>query len=271
VARNTRARPDFPAARLVEGAVLSSFTIESAVGLSGPQWLQEERRAAAERFADRALPTSALEEWRYSRIDALDLDRYQPALTAGSRPGPAAAVEDLLRAVGTGGTGPTGMTVIETRDGYLTTQPGAQPGVTVERISGPEGLPVGLGDISGEPDSFAALNRAFAPDPLRIRVARGAQAGPVVVVHRADQDKVAVFPRILVEAGEVAELQVVELVVGQAAALVVPVTELDVGAGGAPLLPAGATARPGGLADRAAGQPGGQGRRPGVRRGGARR
>lgn len=194
--------------------------------------MHEDRRAAAERFADRALPTSALEEWRYSRIDALDLDRYQPALTAGlPPPGSGAEVEDLLGAVGAGGTGRTGMTVIETRDGYLTSQPGTQPGVTVERISGPEALPVGLGEIAGEPDSFAALNRAFAPDPLRIRVARGAQAGPVVVVHRADQDRAAVFPRVLVEAGELAEVQVVELVVGRAAALVVPVTELDVGAG----------------------------------------
>jgi hypothetical protein len=31
-----------------------------------------------ERFLAAALPTDALEEWRYSRIDALDVDRYRP-------------------------------------------------------------------------------------------------------------------------------------------------------------------------------------------------
>jgi Fe-S cluster assembly protein SufD len=87
-----------------------------------------------------------------------------------------------------------------------------------------------LGEVAGEPDAFAALNRAFAPGPLLVRLSRGTTAKAVVVVHRCDTDGAAVFPRLLVEVGEGADGRVFEVVAGPAAALVVPVTELDIAA-----------------------------------------
>jgi Fe-S cluster assembly protein SufD len=206
--------------------VLSGFTVESAAALRGPGWLQADRQAALERFLAAGLPTDALEEWRYSRIDALDLDRYQPALTS-----PAAALDpipDIERLVAV--LGPE-VTFVETHDGHLAGVQAGREGVTVEQLSAPAGPAVDLGGVAGEPDAFAALNRALAPDPVRVRVSRGAVANPIVMVHRSDTDGAAVFPRVLVELGSDASASVIELVAGSAPALVVPVTELDVGAG----------------------------------------
>jgi Fe-S cluster assembly protein SufD len=179
-----------------------------------------------ERFAGRGLPTDELEEWRYSRIDALDLDRYRPAdAPAATAMAPLPVVSDLVAALG------SGLTLIETHDGYVAGVHAGDRHVTVERLSAPDAPAVELGGIAGEPDGFAALNRAFAPAPVRIRVAQGSAANPIVVVHRVDTDAVAVFPRILVEVEERAEVKMVEVVAGPAASLVVPVAELDVAAG----------------------------------------
>jgi Fe-S cluster assembly protein SufD len=206
--------------------VLSGFTSESAAELGGPSWLRSERGAAVERFLAASLPTDALEEWRYSRIDALDLDRYQPVLYA-----PAAAADPipdltiLVEALGAEAT------LVETHDGHLARVQAGRRGVTVEQLSAPDAPAVDIGGVAGEPDALALLNRAFAPDPVRIRVSRGAEATPIVMVHRSDTDGAAVFPRVLVEVDSEADASVIELVAGSAPALVVPVTELDVAAG----------------------------------------
>jgi Fe-S cluster assembly protein SufD len=205
---------------------LSGFTLESAAALSGPRWLRQERRLAAQRWLDSRLPTDALEEWRYSRIDALDLDRFSPAGPAASTSTPATLpdVAGLLAALG------SGVTSVETRDGQVVSVHAADRHVAVDRLSAPDAPRVELGAIAGEPDAFAVLNRAFAPAPVRIRVARGAAAKPIVVVQRVDADGVAIFPRILVELEEQASATIVEIVAGPGAALVAPVTELDVAA-----------------------------------------
>ncbi len=121
----------------------------------------------------------------------------------------------------------SGSTRIETRDGYLVESHGSSRDVSVERMSAPDSPPAEIGGLAGEPDAFATLNRAFAPAPLRIRVARGAVAAPILVVHRVDSPGGAVFPRILVEAESMAEVTVVEVVTGAADSLIVPVTELE--------------------------------------------
>jgi Fe-S cluster assembly protein SufD len=206
--------------------VLPSFTVESVAALDGPRWLRAARRAAAERFLAASLPTDGLEEWRYSRIDSLDLGRYRPAAA------PVAAtlsvlpeVQQLVEAFGSRAT------FIETHDGHVAGVHGGSREITVERLSAPDAPLVELGAVAGEPDAFATLNLAFAPGPLRIHVASGTTPGPVVVVHRADTDEAAIFPRVLVQADELAEVAVLEVVVGPADALVVPVTELDLAVG----------------------------------------
>jgi Fe-S cluster assembly protein SufD len=183
-----------------------------------------QRRAAAARFAAQGLPTDALEEWRYSRIDALDLDRYRPAAPPGPGVRPATPeVDRMLAALG------TGLTVVETEDGYLTGVAARGGDVTVDVLSDPDAAEEDLGTVAGEPDAFATLNLALAPAPVRIRIAAGVASAPVVLVHRVQTDGVAVFPRVLVDVAEGADASVLEVMAGPGAALVVPVTELIVG------------------------------------------
>ena len=59
-------------------AANSSFTVDAARALPGPDWLVARRVAAAEQLADVTWPTAHEEIWRYSRIGDLDLDRYRP-------------------------------------------------------------------------------------------------------------------------------------------------------------------------------------------------
>lgn len=124
-----------------------------------------------------------------------------------------------------------GVTLLETRDGFVAQAHGSDRAVSVERLSAPDAKAVELGHISGEPDAFTALNRAFAPAPIRIKVAKASSPSPIVVVHWVDADAAGLFPRILVDVEEQAEASVLEVVAGSGTGLVVPVTELAVGDG----------------------------------------
>jgi Fe-S cluster assembly protein SufD len=157
----------------------------------------------------------------------LDLERYRVGPDGVSAPAgepfEPGLVHALVSEVG------TGVTLIETRDGQVAKSHGSDRAVTIERLSAPDAREVELGALAGEPDAFAVLNRAFAPAPVRITIAPGSAPKPVVVVHRAGTDGSAVFPRLLVEVGEQAQVSMLEVVAGPGAALVVPVTELQVG------------------------------------------
>jgi Fe-S cluster assembly protein SufD len=80
-------------------------------------------------------------------------------------------------------------------------------------------------------DVFAELNGAFADRPLVLRVPAGrVVTEPIVVSHHIDSDGAAVFPRLVIEAGEDAEVTVVErFTSADVSALVVPVVTLHVG------------------------------------------
>ncbi|MEM9039108.1 MAG: Fe-S cluster assembly protein SufD [Actinomycetota bacterium] len=81
------------------------------------------------------------------------------------------------------------------------------------------------------PDVFADLNRAFMT-PTVISIPRGrASAEPIVVTHRLGGDGTAVFPRLVIDAGENSEVTVVERFVAADGAdldqaLVVPVVQI---------------------------------------------
>lgn len=211
------------------GASLSGFTAESAAALAGPHWLRAERRAAFERFCSSDLPTDALEEWRYSRIEQLDLERYAPALAlqaADVRAHPADEIADQLVHVL---KQQPGVTVVETLNGFvseLSVSPGS--GVEIGDLSdggdGPEHQTIG-----DDPDAFVTLNRAFAGSWIDVRVPKRSPAATVVLLHRVGGGGVAAFPRVTVDVGEAAELTVVEVLAGGSGSLVVPVAELIIG------------------------------------------
>ena len=88
-------------------------------------------------------------------------------------------------------------------------------------------------DVAGDGDVFAQLNRDLSTDALVVDVPKGVTiADPVVVVHWIDADGAAVFPRLLVRTGELADVTVLEHI-GSADvdALVVPVAGLHGTAG----------------------------------------
>ena len=105
------------------------------------------------------------------------------------------------------------------------------------------------------PDVFAELNRAFM-SPVVIRVPAGMIVeDPIVVTHHIAGDGVAVFPRLIIDAGADSEVTVVErFVAGDGAehdrSLVVPVLQVRAAAGGAGEVPGHQRARHQHVADR---------------------
>ncbi|HUY21301.1 MAG TPA: SufD family Fe-S cluster assembly protein [Acidimicrobiales bacterium] len=232
------------------------------MALGGPDWLTARRAGAWERFAASAVPTEAEEVWRYSGIDAFDLDAYAPAAVPVAPSGAALALARGLA----DSLGPRAGLVV-TRNGHVEavemspSVPSDAVSVTSARAGGPI-VPEHLGELAPARDAFGELHDAFVADAVVVRVARKAVVGdPVVVVHLVDAAVddlvdtavdgdsggrgVSVFPRVLVALGTSAEAGVIELTAPASmvdgrrpaggegdsdprAALVVPVTELHV-------------------------------------------
>lgn len=212
-----------------------AFGADAASSLPGPTWLKQQRRAEWERFSASKEPTESEEIWRYSRIDDLDLERYapvQPPLQppVGARAGLEGLPRDVAQLVASAGTAAT---VVVSHGGADAVVLGPQPGVSVEP-AGQEPLARGetapsLAGLAADP--WVALNGAFVQTPWRLTVAPGSVLkGPVVVVHWLERPRAAFFPRLEIEVGEGAEAQVLEVVAGSPAEmLVVPFSELFVG------------------------------------------
>lgn len=182
------------------------------MALPGPGWLRQSRLASWERFSGSELPRESEEIWRYSRIDELELARYAPSPPSG-----AIAVHELpgeLQAL-VSAAGPAATVVVSHNGGEgRVLRPQAGLGVEVAGHGpfgeGTEPAPVLHGPTA---DIWTALNGAFVQVPWRVTVAAGAVvAGPLVVVHWLDRPGGAVFPRLEVEVGDNASVQVVEIV-----------------------------------------------------------
>ncbi len=169
------------------------------------------------------LPTASEEQWRYSRVDELDLDRYSP-LSAG-RPATAlpGRIEDLV--VASGAT-----TVVVVGDGLDVSLRARADPVSVSSGAAPDGeLEAVEGPAAG--DAFGALNDAFSL-PLRVEVEAGTRPGPVLVVHWLGADRAAVFPRTCFVVGQRAEVELLEVAVSaDVDALSVPRSDVEVGDG----------------------------------------
>ncbi|HET7489568.1 MAG TPA: Fe-S cluster assembly protein SufD [Acidimicrobiales bacterium] len=170
--------------------------------------------------------------WRYSRIGSLDLDAFTPAgppVDAGA--GRPAELEPLLDAIGPR----SGLVLV--RDGRVlavelddgVAAKGVRVGLLAEAPDGDELL----GSVAGPVDPFVELNTAFVGDGVVVSVPDGvAVPHPVVVAHWVTVPGAAVFPRLVVRAGEASQVTVLDHI-GSPAALptfVAPVVELDVAA-----------------------------------------
>jgi Fe-S cluster assembly protein SufD len=170
--------------------------------------------------------------WRYSRIDDLDLDDFQPASEKATDTGVAASALDRLRPLLD--ATPDRAALVVARNGRTVhtelRDDVAGKGLRANRMGEADGEVLGSA-IDRAPDVFLGFNDAFVGEPVLVRVPAGlAVGGPVVVVHLTEGDGLAAFPRLVVEAGDDSEVSVLEIQVsGAEPGLVVPVTEIGVG------------------------------------------
>ncbi len=204
----------------------TSFTVDRAIALDGPEWLRSVRRAAAEQLVATEFPSESQEIWRYSRISDLVLDDYASNVPSSS---------DESSAVVTGVESAVGATsvFVETRDGLISRldidDALLAKGLVVQRASESQDGD-GFATTAEAADFFGYLNLAFSADPLLIQVPAGVVVeAPIVIVHSVNSAGAAVFPRVIVRMGENSEATVCEYICSSdVRALVVPVAELDV-------------------------------------------
>jgi len=236
-------------------SILSTFSPETAGALDGPPWLRRRRTAAAEAFASAPLPTEKDEVWRYSRIDNIDLGRFQSvdAFVDTSTDTAVPPSLDRVRAL-VDGLGPHRGLIVTVNGVLVSVSESDDDRLTIGRLTGHDEAEALLGSIAINPTDFVLLNDAFAADPVVVDIAAGASIeDPVVVVHMVSgPGGDAVFPRTMIRGGVSSVASVIEIVVDADAGggllaglpltgspsaanrsehLVVPVTELQVADG----------------------------------------
>jgi Fe-S cluster assembly protein SufD len=212
---------------------MTMLTTEASAALAGPDWLRRRRAAGAEAVAVAAMPTIDEEVWRYSRIDELDLSRFNPVDPTSAVGGVPAAAQAVLDAV-------------IRRAGALVVHNGRIVHAELDAEWAIRGVHFGPVDSAGDgevvfgavadqsPDLFGLLNDAHSATPIALTVPRNVTVdAPFVVIDWIDLDGAATFPRLSVTIGENAEATVLEHQGGDdVTALVAPITELDVGQAG---------------------------------------
>ncbi|MBW4078188.1 MAG: Fe-S cluster assembly protein SufD [Acidobacteria bacterium] len=177
-----------------------------------------ERSRAWSIFETLGLPTTSDEVWRYAPLGDLDLDRFAIALVPSGGVDSAFARELRDRA---------GL-VVRVVDGYYESSSSLPEGVTVE-------VATRVGSLSGETmlsryesDTFAILNDALAPSTTVIRVANDVHVAlPIVVLNTTSG--AASFSRTQIILGRGSSATVVEYFEGGHNALVVPLSEYQIG------------------------------------------
>jgi Fe-S cluster assembly protein SufD len=195
--------------------VTTSFTVDAARALGGPDWLVARRVAAAERVPELVWPTPSEELWRYSRIGELDLARYRPFSEEElGRPGDERAPGGGPWAAEAG----SHSAMIVVRDGRVVhheLDPGLEAkGVRVCGIATCESDDVshllGAASQSSE-DAFTVLHDAFLAGGAFIEVPSGVVVeDPILVLHWCEGDQRASFPHTIVSLGEHAEATVLD-------------------------------------------------------------
>ncbi|HLX77557.1 MAG TPA: Fe-S cluster assembly protein SufD [Acidimicrobiales bacterium] len=180
------------------------------------------------------IPTEADEDWRYGRINELELGRFKPTVVRGgefpSDLGPDALLSGL----------DSPAMVVRTLDGVVVSsrmeEREGRNGIRCLPLSDLEGPPVRFGSIL-EPagDAFSLLAESFFQDAVVVEVAPGWRVdAPIVVIHEITEgdSRRAVFPRTFISLAEGARATVVEHLVSTGGSpLVCPIVELDVGRG----------------------------------------
>jgi Fe-S cluster assembly protein SufD len=188
----------------------TAFTARNA---AGPGWLREWRAAAWRSYESQPLPTTRLEEWRYTDPSKLKYDRVGLASLAEVHPAPAAASAWLAGRTASVRVMQAGTRIIQVEiDDALTAK-----GVIVmdlERAAEEHAELVRphLGRaVDHDSAKFAALNSAFWSAGLLVHVPKGVRIDqPIRVVRYITTPAAAYFPRTLIVAGDGSHFGVVE-------------------------------------------------------------
>ncbi|MCY3851686.1 MAG: Fe-S cluster assembly protein SufD [Acidimicrobiaceae bacterium] len=207
---------------------MTDFSTDAARALAGPAWLVERRVSAAEAFARKLPPDVADEEWRYSAIREFNLSDYAPSLKSCDSPALGLGMDEIDAAA-----------VVHSLNGRVVSLEVADDLVAADVFIGPladaDAGSALLGAVSADAsDYFTVLNDAFAAEPLLIRVPSDVMVErPIVVVHQVTGERVAAFPRLVVDVGANAQAEVLDCHTSDSGPLLVcPVAELDVSAAG---------------------------------------
>lgn len=203
-----------------------TITPETAREIAGPEWLSDRRVAAAGRYVQRVVPGSDAEEWRYSRIGDLDVDRYEFEPT----PADSALPELLLAARDQFVARAATVLVLNGRVASVHVDPElVSRGLRVGRLVETGTEPSVLGSVADPDDYFVTLDDATA-DPIVVDVPRGLVVDrPIVIAHWIDRPDSLVPTRLIVLAGENSQSTVVEILGSDdVESLAVPVTEIDI-------------------------------------------
>jgi len=174
----------------------------------------DRRAQASQRLDGASLPSWELEEWRYSPIEDLVLDRYSVAESAADL-----GANELAALQARYGT----PNLIVTRNGVVVHAEGM-----AEVVDG-SGDELRLRDNG---DMFSDMNELFASSIVAVKVPAGKMIDDdIVIVHLIDQDGAAVFTRLVVDAGDSSAVKLLEVFEStDVDALVVPLIEVSCGA-----------------------------------------
>jgi Fe-S cluster assembly protein SufD len=187
-----------------------------------PDWLAERRAQAARDVEVAALPTEALEVWRYSAIDDLDLTKFTPvSAPAADDPAIDHPLLPLERAA-----------LVVVRDDAIVhlevSAAAAKSGLTIRPFADLDAAPAQLGAAVSEPDAFTLRNDALSESGLLVSVDANAVIElPVVVVHDIARDGSLTFPRVLIEAARSSQVTVLDLAISDdVTAMSIPIIEI---------------------------------------------
>ncbi|MEX0907947.1 MAG: SufD family Fe-S cluster assembly protein, partial [Gemmatimonadota bacterium] len=198
----------------VEG-VTTAFNADSFVARneSGPQWLRAARAAAWDVYESMPLPTTRLEEWRYTDPARLKWDKVKLASLASTASVPQAQSAWLAGRVAAGRVLQVGTHIVRTElDAELAAKGVILQDLAVAAVDHAELVQQHLGSAIG-PDAgkFAALNGAFWHAGIFLYVPRGVRIEePVRVLRYLTDAGAAYLPRILIVAEEGSHVGFVE-------------------------------------------------------------
>jgi Fe-S cluster assembly protein SufD len=169
-------------------------------------------------FETAGLPQVSDEVWRYAPLGDLELDRFAVA-TEPLKGENSNCAKELCRRAGL---------VVRVTDGFCVDNSSSIDGVTVDVDESSTSLGGEMLSIRYENDTFSLLNAALSPATTVIRIAPGTIVEKPIVVLNVTNGSSS-FPRTHIELGRGANATVVEYYEGGANALVVPLSEYQIG------------------------------------------